>query len=42
MVAVYANLIVKGVKTLDEVPEKIREAVKAYLIEKGHSELTEG
>ncbi len=33
MVAVYAALVVKGKKTLEEVPEKLREAVKAYIAE---------
>ena len=31
MAKIYANLIKKGVKTIDEVPEKIREAVRALL-----------
>ena len=31
MVKIYANLIRKGVKTIEDVPEKIREAVKALL-----------
>lgn len=31
MVKVYANLILKGVKTLDEVPEKLKLAVETYL-----------
>lgn len=42
MAEVYANLIIKGKKTIDEVPEKIRDKVKAILTEKGFSELTEG
>ena len=42
MAAVYANLIIKGKKTIDEVPEKIREEVKTILTEKGFPELTEG
>lgn len=42
MAAVYANLTIKGKKTIDEVPEKIREEVKAILTEKGFPELTEG
>ena len=29
MVKVYANLVYRGVKTLDEVPEKLRMAVEA-------------
>ena len=31
MVKVYANLILKGVKTLDDVPEKLKFAVETYL-----------
>lgn len=42
MAAVYANLIIKGKKTIDEVPEKIRDEVKAVLTEKGFTELAEG
>jgi hypothetical protein len=31
MAKIYANLIRKGVKKIDDVPEKIREAVRALL-----------
>lgn len=31
MAKIYANLIRKGLKTIDDVPEKIREAVIALL-----------
>ena len=31
MAKVYASLILKGVKTIDEVPEKIRAEVEAIL-----------
>ena len=31
MAKIYANLIRKGVKTIEDVPEKIREAVRALL-----------
>lgn len=31
MVKVYADLIRKGLKSLDDVPEKLKEAVKAEL-----------
>ncbi len=41
MAVVYANLIIKGKKTIDEVPEKIKNEVKEILIEKGFAELTE-
>lgn len=32
---VYADLIQKGLRTLDSVPEKIRDAVKAELERRG-------
>lgn len=31
MANIYANLIRKGLKTIDDVPERIREDVKALL-----------
>ena len=31
MAKIYANLIRKGIKTIEDVPEKIREAVRALL-----------
>lgn len=31
MAKVYADLIRKGIKTIDDVPEKLRDAVKAIL-----------
>lgn len=31
MVKVYADLVKKGIKTIDEVPEKIRAEVAALL-----------
>ena len=31
MAKVYANLIKKGLKTIDDVPESLREAVLALL-----------
>lgn len=36
MVKVYANLIIKGLKTLDDVPARLREQVREYLIEQGY------
>lgn len=33
MAKVYADLIRKGLKTIDDVPEKIREQVKQILID---------
>lgn len=41
MAAVYANLIIKGKKQIDEVPERIRAEVQQILVERGHSELAE-
>lgn len=31
MAKIYASLIIKGVKTLDNVPDKLKEAVKVIL-----------
>lgn len=31
MARIYASLIIKGVKTLDDVPDKLKKAVKAIL-----------
>lgn len=42
MAAIYASLVIKGEKTFSEVPERIRDKVKAILIEKGFAELAEG
>lgn len=39
MAVVYATLIIKGVKTIDDVPEKIREKVRQVLIELDLEEL---
>lgn len=39
MVAIYGQLIIGGKKQLSDVPEKIREEVKEYLIDKGYQEL---
>lgn len=33
MVKIYANLIIAGVKTLDDVPEKLRLAVETLVNE---------
>lgn len=41
MAQVYAALIVKGRKTIDQVPEKLKDEVKQILIDEGHPELTE-
>lgn len=42
MATVYANLIIKGKKTINEVPEKLIEEVKTLLAEKGFPELAVG
>lgn len=39
MAKIYATLIIKGAKHIDEVPEIIRENVKAVLVELGYPEL---
>lgn len=31
MAKIYASLIIKGVKTLDDVPDKLKKAVKVIL-----------
>lgn len=35
MAAVYADLIMKGVKTIDDVPKKLKKDVQAILDERG-------
>ena len=42
MIEVYASLIVKGVKTIDEAPKSIREGVRQVLIDLGYSDLAGG
>lgn len=44
MIKVYASLIIKGIKTIDQVPkevkgEPIRELVRQELIGRGYSDL---
>lgn len=39
MAKVYADLIRKGLKTIDQVPEVKREQVRQKLIEMGYPEL---
>lgn len=39
MAKVYAELIVKGVKKIIDVPEEKKEMVKTILIERGYIEL---
>ena len=33
MAKIYADLVRKGVKTIEDVPEQLREAVQALLID---------
>ena len=35
MAEVYANLVIKGIKKIDQVPERIKEAVLEILNERG-------
>lgn len=42
MEKVYADLIIKGIKTISNVPEKIKNDVKMVLVERGYIELAEG
>ena len=42
MAKIYAALIIKGKKSISEVPEKIRGEVRQVLIDEGHPELAEG
>lgn len=39
---IYANLIEKGLKTIDDVPLRIREKVKQELIKRGREDLLGG
>ena len=39
MAVVYATLIIKGKKTIDQVPEKLREQVRQILIDLDCGEL---
>lgn len=41
MAAVYATLIIKGKKTIDQVPSLIRDQVKKILIDMDLPELAE-
>lgn len=42
MYKIYADLIIKGLKNIDDVPLRIREKVKQELIKRGHEDLTGG
>lgn len=39
---IYADLIIKGLKTIDDVPLRIREKVKQELIKRGRDDLVGG
>lgn len=41
MYKIYADLIIKGLKTIDDVPLRIREKVKQELIKRGREDLVE-
>jgi hypothetical protein len=41
MAKVYADLIRKGLKTIDDVPERIKEQVRQILVDLGHEDLVE-
>lgn len=41
MEKIYAELIKKGLKTIDDVPARIKEQVKQILIDSGFEYLTE-
>lgn len=40
MAKIYADLIIKGLKTIDDVPLRIRDKVKEELIKRGREDLT--
>lgn len=42
MAKIYATLIIKGKKTINDVPTKIRDDVRQVLIDEGYPELAEG
>lgn len=42
MVKVYESLIIKGEKQIGDVPERIRDDVKAALIKDGFPDLADG
>ncbi len=41
MATIYADLIMKGRKTIEDVPGRIREDVKQILIDRGRGDLAE-
>ena len=42
MYKIYADLIEKGLKTIDDVPTRIREKVKKELIKRGREDILGG
>ena len=42
MYKIYADLIIKGLKTIEDVPLRIREKVKQELIKRGREDLVGG
>lgn len=42
MYKIYADLIEKGLKTINDVPTRIREKVKQELIKRGREDLLGG
>ena len=42
MYKIYADLIEKGLKTIDDVPTRIRDKVKQELIKRGREDLMGG
>lgn len=38
---IYADLIIKGLKNINDVPTRIRDRVKQELIKRGREDLTE-
>lgn len=42
MVKVYESLIIKGEKTINDVPGSIRDKVKAALVADGYPDLADG
>ena len=41
MVKIYASLIIKGIKTIGDVPTRIKDEVKQELVKEGHPDLAE-
>jgi len=42
MVRIYESLIIKGEKTINDVPARIRNDVKAALVADGYPDLADG